>query len=52
MKETVLVIGLILLSLYFTYLYFSWKCIRVYAKSVLSEPDPNNIFYLIIEGDK
>ena len=52
MKETVLYIGLILLGLYFTYLYFTWKMLRIYAKTILSEHNPNNIICLIVKGDK
>jgi len=50
MNETIY-IGIILLCLYITYLYFTLKIIRSYAKKVLSNSNPNDVICLIIEGD-
>ena len=51
MNETIH-IGIILLFLYITYLYFSWICVRHYAKTVLSESNLNDVICFIVDGDK
>lgn len=52
MKETMLYIGILLLILYITYLYFHWRCLRQYAKVTLSEPNPNNVICLVVKNNK
>jgi len=49
MKETLLYISITILWLLIMYLYFYWKSLKYFAKTMLSEPNPNNIICLVIK---
>ena len=51
MKETMLYLCIIISIYWITYLYFHWKCIRHYAKTTLSEPNPRDVICLVIKKE-
>lgn len=52
MKETMLYVGILLLILYITYLYFNWRCMRIYAKVMLSDQSPDDVICLVVKNNK
>ena len=52
MNESLLIIGVTLLALFITYLFFSFRCMKYYAKTMLSKPDPNDVICLVVKNDE